>query len=165
MTFPEKQFILVMMSNHSTNYTIHAEIDINASISQVWNNFIEFKAYPEWNPFMTKIEGIPKRFERLRVELRCPGAMNFTFYPKVMKVVPSMELEWHGTVVSKFLGSGTHCFRVEKVDSRFTRFIQFSTIRGLWVPGMKLYFGRKFRDGFELMNQALKRRAELRASG
>ena len=142
------------------SFKIQSCIEISAAVSQVWNIFIEFKSYSEWNPFITKIEGIPKRFEILNMTIRCPGMISFRFQPRVSKVIPSAELSWRGAFFSRTFGQATHQFRVQKIDDHTTQFIQKSDISGLWVPGLHVYFGEKFREGFRLMNQALKQQVE-----
>ena len=39
--------------------TLTTQITINASPEEIWTELIDFKSYPEWNPFINKIEGIP----------------------------------------------------------------------------------------------------------
>jgi Polyketide cyclase / dehydrase and lipid transport len=41
---------------------IHTEIEINAPGESVWRALTDFAAYPEWNPFIRRVEG--ERFVR-----------------------------------------------------------------------------------------------------
>ena len=36
---------------------LRAEIEIDAEPARVWAILMDFEAYPEWNPFITSIEG------------------------------------------------------------------------------------------------------------
>jgi uncharacterized protein YndB with AHSA1/START domain len=39
------------------NKSIKTEIVINASKEKVWHVLTDFKRYPQWNPFITSVEG------------------------------------------------------------------------------------------------------------
>ena len=36
---------------------IKTEIAINAPIDKIWNTLLDFKSYPNWNPFIIKVMG------------------------------------------------------------------------------------------------------------
>ena len=45
---------------------LRAEIEIDADPDSVWAVLMDFEAYPEWNPFITSIEGSQARGSQLR---------------------------------------------------------------------------------------------------
>ena len=53
---------------------IRTEIQINASASAVWNVLTDFRAYPDWNPFMVYLKGKPAVGERIEVKMVPPGS-------------------------------------------------------------------------------------------
>lgn len=51
------------MSNHQ----LQTEVEINAGPERVWAILSDFASYPEWNPFIRFIRGVPEKGERLEV--------------------------------------------------------------------------------------------------
>lgn len=49
---------------------IRTEIEINASAGHVWQILMDFRSFPEWNPFIRRIEGEANRGTRLNVYLQ-----------------------------------------------------------------------------------------------
>ena len=49
--------------------TLTTQITINASPEEIWTELIDFKSYPEWNPFINKIEGIPLKGNKLKATM------------------------------------------------------------------------------------------------
>lgn len=70
--------------------TITTTIDINVSPQAVWRVLTDFAAYPDWNPFMDRIEGTPKVGAKLVVHMTPPGGRGMTFKPDVMAATPKM---------------------------------------------------------------------------
>ena len=139
---------------------VRTEIEINATPDRVWSILEEFAAYPEWNPFVRKIEGRPEVGTRLRVLLQAPGGRAMTFKPVVQAADESREFRWLGRLALPGLFSGEHRFRIEPTGDGRVRFHQEETFRGLLVPLMARSLDRDTKAGFEAMNRALKERAE-----
>ena len=139
--------------------TIETQVEIAAPASRVWQVLTDFARYPEWNPFITEIEGIPEVGARLRVRIQPPGRRPMTFKPTVLVAARDRELRWLGHLVLPRLFDGEHSFRMEE-RGRTCRFQQSEQFSGVLVP----FFGAGIFDatqrGFEAMNSALKARAE-----
>jgi len=140
---------------------IHTEIDIEVpeAPERVWRALLDFASYPEWNPFLRRIEGSAKVGERLRVEASAPGDRPRTFRPTVVRVEPSRELRWLGRWVMPGLFDGEHCFILERFRADRVRFFQREIFRGALV-GMLDGTLDAVERGFEEMNRALKARVE-----
>ena len=138
---------------------IHTEIHIDAPKERVWNVLADFDAHPEWNPFITGIDGEAAAGQMLTVRLRPPGGRAMTFRPKVLAAVPGRELRWVGTLGIPGLFDGEHRFFLEDAGPGRTRFVQEEAFRGALVPLLGRALQRT-RAGFELMNSALKGRVE-----
>ena len=54
---------------------IFTEINIKASPEKVWSVFIDFKNYPEWNPFILSIQGQISPGNQIKVTLKAPGLL------------------------------------------------------------------------------------------
>ncbi|MDJ1431787.1 SRPBCC domain-containing protein [Halostagnicola sp. A-GB9-2] len=145
-------------------FNIEAFEEIDAPPDAVWEVLLEFDTYPEWNPFVRSITGLPVEGERLEVTIQPPASRSMTFTPDVIAVEPNRRLAWRGRLFVPFVFDGYHEFHLEPVgdDNRRTRFLQRETFRGALVP--ILLDEDKIMRGFEAMNRAIKERAERRLS-
>ena len=137
---------------------IETAIDIDATPSDVWRVLSDFAAYPDWNPFIRRIEGAPLPGNRLSITVQPPGGRSMSFRPVVLAAERERELRWLGRVLLPGLFDGEHSLRLEAMNGR-CRFVHAETFRGLLVP---LFAGTldATERGFAAMNEALKRRVE-----
>jgi hypothetical protein len=138
---------------------IQTQIEINASAERVWELLTDFSRYPEWNPFITKIEGAPAEGERLRVHIQPPGTSGMTLRPKVTRVMAGQELRWLGHLFVPGPFDGEHVFRIDK-QAGTTLFSQSERFSGLLVSFLGNRLFEATERGFHAMNAALKARAE-----
>jgi hypothetical protein len=143
---------------------LRTEIEIQAPAERVWGVLTDFAAYPQWNPFIPRIEGAQTVGSRLNVRLQPPGGRGMTFRPTVRTVVPERELRWLGQLVVPGVFDGEHGFRIEPLGPDRVRFVQEERFTGLLAPLILRFIERGTRQGFEAMNRALKLRAEQPAS-
>lgn len=137
---------------------IKTAIPIHAPDIVVARILADFSAYPEWNPFITGIRGVPEIGETLSVTLRLPGDTVLTMSPRII-VANDLELAWLGHLWIQGLFDGEHHFVIQSEDRLSCTFIQYEQFRGILMP----FTGRllvRTRQGFEAMNRALKERAE-----
>ena len=137
---------------------IETAIDIAASADRVWSVLIDFAAYPDWNPFIRRLQGDAEVGARLAVTVQPPGGRALTFKPKVLAVHPGRELRWLGHFLVPGLFDGEHSFRLEPLSAG-CRLHQDETFNGLLVSLLSRTLDATAR-GFEAMNQALKQRVE-----
>ena len=141
---------------------IETAIDIAAPARAVWMVLIDFAAYPDWNPFIRRLQGEPTVGTQLEVTLQPPGGSAMSFKPTVLVAEIGRELRWRGRVLVPGLFDGEHAFRLEPAPSG-CRFHHDETFSGLLVP----LFGAmlaKTEQGFVAMNEAIKRRVEATPS-
>ena len=62
---------------------IKTEIIINATPEKVWKILTNFRAYPNWNPFIKSIEGQVTIGEKIIARIEPPEAKGMTFKPKI----------------------------------------------------------------------------------
>ena len=139
--------------------TIERAIEIDASPTTVWSVLADTDAYPDWNPFMTKLAGDFTVGATLEVRIEPPNAKPMTFKPTVLAVEPERELRWLGKFILPGLVDGEHSLRLEPLAEGRSRFIQTEGFSGLLVRPLRSMLG-KTELGFEQMNAALKARAE-----
>ena len=140
---------------------LRTEIEIGASNEKVWQVLTGFSSFPEWNPFIKRVQGEAKEGEKLEVSLQPPGGTSMTFRSHVVTADPGKELRWLGKVGVPGIFDGEHYFIIEIASDNQVRLIHGEYFRGILVPLMALMglFG-KTKRGFEEMNQALKTRVE-----
>src|SRR3712207_3408729 len=143
---------------------LRSEAAIQASPQRVWEILTDFRAYPEWNPFIPRITGSLETGARLDVQLQPPGGRGVRMRPTVQAVEPSRELRWLGHLGIPGLFDGEHRFRIEAVGADRVRFVQEERFTGLLAPLVLRFVERSTQQGFEAMNQALKARAEQLSS-
>ncbi|WP_276254226.1 SRPBCC domain-containing protein [Halomontanus rarus] len=135
-------------------------VEIDAPPAVVWRILLEFDSYPEWNPFVTAIEGTPIEGEALRVRIEPPDSRGMTFEPEIVAVEPTERFAWLGRLGVPFVFDGYHEFHLEPIgeEGARTRLLQRETFRGALVP--ILLDRGSIRAGFDAMNAAIKARAE-----
>ncbi|HEY6148011.1 MAG TPA: SRPBCC domain-containing protein [Thermoanaerobaculia bacterium] len=135
------------------------EIDINAPVERVWHVLMDFRAFPEWNPFIRKVEGKPEVGSRLDVEIGASGTRAMRFRPTVKAVVPNREFRWLGRVGLPWIFDGEHIYELTSLASSRCHFVQRERFRGLFVPFLARRLEKDVRRGFDEMNRALQMRA------
>jgi hypothetical protein len=79
---------------------IRADVEIEAPVERVWKVLTDFNSYPEWNPFITAVQGKPEAGERLVVTIQPPGRKGRDFRPSVLAAREGQELRWLGRLVA-----------------------------------------------------------------
>jgi hypothetical protein len=139
---------------------LNTEIEINASSETVWNLLTGTSRFPEWNPFIRRLQGELKVGQKLAVFLQPSGARGMEFKPVVLKVEPNKELRWLGRLILPGLFDGEHIFQIEPLSSGRVRFRQREIFSGIFVPLLNNSLDTDTRRGFNEMNQKLKELAE-----
>ena len=142
---------------------IDTEILIAASPERVWSVLTDFGAYPQWNPFIESIEGIPEWGQRLTVHIHA-GEARHVFKPVLLQATAPRRLRWLGRVAVPGLFDGEHDFELQ-MEQGGTRFLQSESFQGFLVPLLWRKVEPPTRAGFEAMNRALKARAENLSAG
>ncbi|OJJ22405.1 hypothetical protein BKI52_06910 [marine bacterium AO1-C] len=140
--------------------TINTEIIINASAQNVWNTLMDFDKHPEWNPFITKLTGEAKVGEKLHVEIQPPNQKLSTFTPKVLTVQPNKHFSWRGTFLASFVMAGEHNYEIEELEPNKVKFKHYENFTGVLAGIIMKKIGEDTQKGFQMMNEAIKARAE-----
>lgn len=175
------------MSNpaHPESRVIETSISISAPLSIVRSVLLDFESYPTWAEFITSIKPsssstAPSVGDSLSVVLTPPGGSAMTMTPTIVHLEED-GFGWQGHLANiRGLFDGNHLFLLseeeEQVETegegggrgrgRGTKMIQREEFGGvLYAPLMNwLGMGDKTRKGFELFNQAVKKRAEALAN-
>ncbi|MCC5809668.1 MAG: SRPBCC domain-containing protein [Ectothiorhodospiraceae bacterium] len=139
---------------------LETEITIDAPAEQVWSVLTDLDGYRDWNPFIREAGGELREGGRLDIRIHPPEGKPMRFRPSVTALLPSRELRWLGHLGIPGLFDGEHVFRIEALSGGGVRFQQSERFRGLLVPLLPRKLYDRTRQGFELMNQALKQVVE-----
>lgn len=152
--------VVLVILNTLTTRSMKTEILIDAPSDEVWNVLMNHEAYPEWNPFITKISGSTKPGNYLETTLQTDGNDPMDFKPLVLKNQFSQEFRWKGKLGIKGIFDGEHYFILKETTPNQTRFIQGENFTGLFSGLLMKMIGEDTKAGFISMNKALKTRAE-----
>ncbi len=139
---------------------ITSEIEIAAPCADVWQCLTDFAAYPDWNPFIHKIEGKPGLGEALKADIQMANGKIMEFRPKLIEFEPQRKLTWLGHFLMSGLFDGRHEFELAQNQDGTTMFRQSEYFSGILVPLFGRGFDDKLRNSFQQMNKALKARVE-----
>lgn len=146
--------------------TIHDEILIAATPEHIWQALTDFRAFPDWNPFILEARGRLQLGSRLLIRLHLFGPRPVTFKPAVTMVEPNRELRWLARVLRPGVFDTERVFRIEPAGEGNSRFVQHETCTGLLAPLLfAAGLARPIAGGYRAMNLALKARLEQSGGG
>jgi hypothetical protein len=138
---------------------IEAVIVIDASPERIWQVLTDFEDHPRWNPFIQSIEGEKVPGRKITVFIKPPGSNGMVFRPVILKFNSGREFRWKGKLGITGIFDGEHYFILEPISDSQTRFIHGEQFSGILVNLMGNTL-EKTREGFTLMNEALKQESE-----
>jgi hypothetical protein len=137
--------------------TITATTRVAADPARVWQVLTDTAAYPDWNPFVRRLEGDLVEGNRLTVDLQ-PGDKATTLRPTVVAVVPGRSFTWLGHVGFRGVLDGRHTFTVEP-DGSGSRLVQHEVLSGVLTPLFRKMLTTDTPAAFTASNDALAARA------
>ena len=151
-------------------FTINTDITIAAPPSTVRKVFLDFSAYPEWNPFITSVQ--------VSDPAAPPGTpfqvLAWKWYVDKSTIVENDPgtFSWVGVIGGKWFFRGQHYFKFEPFGDRHEgngetkncKFIQSENLSGA-LSLLGIFYGWVLKKGFKEMNKALKVRAEAVVAG
>lgn len=140
---------------------METEILIHAGRQTVWQVLADFENHPRWNPFIRSIQGDRVAGGKLTVFLKPPGGKGMIFKPEILKFEPEREIRWKGKLGVKGIFDGEHYFILEETGDHQTKFIHGEIFSGILVWMMSGIL-ENTREGFVMMNEALKKECEMR---
>jgi hypothetical protein len=139
---------------------ITTSIIINATAEKVWRILTDFENYPQWNPFITSIAGEIKVGNSLQVTIAPPNGNTMKFKPTLLVANEQKVLKWEGKLLFKGLFDGEHQFEIIDNKNGTVTFVQSENFTGVFVPLFTKTININTKNGFVLMNEKLKERAE-----
>jgi hypothetical protein len=143
-----------------TQMKIITSININATAEKVWRILTDIENYSQWNLFITSINGEIEVGNTLDVMIVPPNGKTMKFKPTVLVVDKHKELKWKGKLLFKGLFDGEHKFEIVDNKNGTVTFIQSENFIGVLVPFFKKMINVNTKNGFVLMNERLREKAE-----
>ncbi|RCJ24922.1 hypothetical protein A6S26_17095 [Nostoc sp. ATCC 43529] len=140
---------------------IAVETDIYASADRVWKILTDFNQFPNWNPFIKKVEGDLREGCKLKLSVELPSGKTAIFQPILTKVVEKSNLIWLSRFIIPGLFDGEHIFEIKSKGNNIVSFVQRERYSGLFVPLFWKNLEATALESFRIMNQGLKERAEI----
>ena len=141
-------------------HEVRSEVEIHNYPESVWGILTDFATYEQWNPFINKIVGLPKQGEKVEIYIETPSGKKRRYSPRITKVEEGRELRWFGKSSLPGFLNAEHIFTIEELQPNHVRFIQREVFDGLMTRLFGKGFDKEIRQGFNEMNDALKKRAE-----
>jgi hypothetical protein len=138
---------------------IRTETEIKASPGKVWQGLTDFENHSKWNPFIRSISGDKTEGGSLQAELSPPGSGSMKINPEILVFEREKEFRWKGKMFIPGIFDGEHYFLISKNGNDSTRFVHGEKFNGILV-GLLGNTLKKTRQGFEQMNEALKKECE-----
>ncbi|RKE26167.1 hypothetical protein B0G76_7777 [Paraburkholderia sp. BL23I1N1] len=151
--------ITVLLVAHDDR-SAHADVLIDRPAADVWKVISNSAAYPDWNPFITRVDGDFREGATIRIVLGT-GSDSMVFKPTVLLVRPEQDLCWRGSVWIRGVFDGTHCIHLTTVTGG-THLEQTESFSGLLVGRLTKDVIEETQRNFQAMNVAVKQRAELK---
>ena len=142
---------------------LNASTVIDAPAETVWRVLADTARYPEWNPFVLRLDGDLREGGRVAVTIRAPGRKPVTFKAQVHRLDPGRELRWRGRWFVPGVFDGEHALTVEPLADGRARFGTHEVVSGLLLPFLGTAM-RQSQAGFEQLCAAVKERAESLAA-
>lgn len=142
------------------SFILKTEIVIQSTPDNVWAILTDFKNYPNWNPFITSLQGDFEVGKKIIVRIEPPDAQVNTFKPTVTAIESSKKLSWLGVFLIKGLFTGEHVFELIDNGNGTTTLVQSERFSGMLAPLFKKTLHNNTRRGFEEMNKKVKELAE-----
>ena len=139
---------------------VRSEVEINSYPESVWRILTDFATYDQWNPFINKIIGVPREGSKIDIHIESPSGKNRKYSPRITKVEEGRELRWVGKSSLPGFLNAEHIFTIEELQPGRVRFIQREVFDGLLTRLFGKSVDTDIRQGFQDMNDALKKRAE-----
>ncbi len=133
---------------------ITATTTVQAAASRVWADLTDTARYPDWNPFVRRLDGALEVGGRLEAVLQ-PADKPQTLRPRVVEVDGGRSFTWLGHVMVPGVLDGRHSFTVVPDGHDSARLVQHERLSGILVPVFRRMLTEQSPRAFAAMNDAL----------
>jgi len=137
---------------------VQTSIVIDAPAQNVRDVLFKFDDYPNWNPFIVKVDGKVAEGSKVQVTVQPVGKAPISGETTITSLT-EYRLAWTGSLAVPGLFSGNHEFVIAEIGPNKTMFSQSEKMSGLIIP---FFDFKPEAAGFVKMNEALKKLAEAK---
>lgn len=139
---------------------IETHITVDCTPEKIWDILTNFEEYELWNPFMTKVDGDAKLGAKIKVQINTRSGKQRIYHPTITRFEINKELRWKGKSFLPGIFDGERIFFIDKTADNELAFFHKELFSGLGVKLVGNKLDENLSEGFEMMNVALKKRAE-----
>lgn len=141
--------------------SIGASSLIDAPIERVWSVLVDIDRYPEWSPFVVKVDGPLAVGTMLTLHVAMtPNRPVLRQRERVSKREELRELSWGTVMGHPLLLRAERYQRLTRISDGQTRYETADDFEGALVPLVFALYRAKIQAGFDATAIALKKRAE-----
>jgi hypothetical protein len=140
------------------SFEVKTEATIAASAAKIWEVLVDFAAYKEWNPVITRVACHLEPGAKGKAYFNIGAAKNVPIPIVIEHVAPKIELSWTGGTRSLF--HGTHYFRLRDLGDGTTHVAHGELFEGAVVRFTHGLMRSKVVPVYQSLTDALKRRCE-----
>jgi len=151
-------FLLFNMSAKSqticNKHEVITQITLKSNPTEVWNMLTDIEKYPDWHPYIIKIEGKLDSKSKIKVTYKKNDTQEGVFSAYIIDNEVNKKLSWGGSL--GFIFKAKHYYIIEAVGTDSVKLTQGEYWRGIFggMYGKKIYIDTARK--FELMNNKLK---------
>lgn len=144
-------------------FTARSEVILPASVERSWQVLTHFERYPEWNPYLPKIEGKLLAGEKVNFTLaREKAPKTLDLVTTLGEVATNQRFHWIGRLGIQGIYDTRHGFELRARADGNTDLLHYEEFRGV-IPALVKDKEKKIEDlqnDFNRMNVALQQRLE-----
>jgi len=146
--------IPLLSQTTSNKHEVITQITIKTTPAEVWNTLLDIDKYPDWHPYIKKIEGRMEKNASIKVTYKKNDVQDAVFSAFIIDLEPTKMLSWGGSL--GFIFRAKHYYKIETVQGDSVKLIQGEYWRGIFggMYGKKIYVDTTRK--FEQMNNKLK---------
>lgn len=124
--------------------------------AQVFARLLEWTAYPEWNPYITRIDGQPQLGQTIKVTFSMGFGPATTLTCQLAILDHSKTtVAWDYKAFLPWLYTARHSFAIEDSPAGASLIIQTEAIKGLMACPLFGFFHKLLHKRFQAMHAAL----------
>jgi len=142
--------------------TVKTEIEIQAPVEEVWGIVADINQWQNWTPTINVSQGDGSVDSTLLITMMSDeaGKDGPTYNPQIIQMDEPYYFHWRAQMLASFVFTNEKIIELEKTNAG-TKVTHSETFQGMMAALMKSRMDEGVRPMLDMMNQALKQKAEL----